>query len=102
MARQINLYEAKTRLSRLVDDAAGGETIVIAKGGRPMAKLGPIGTALKAPRKLGQLATRAKGVDWRKWWRHWKAADREIEADFEASARAPLSASRPRQRKRTR
>ena len=102
MARQINLYEAKTRLSRLVDEAAGGETIVIAKGGRPMAKLGPIDTDLKAPRKLGQLATRAKGVDWTQWWRHWKAADREIEADFEASARAPLSAPRPRQRKRTR
>ena len=37
MGRQINLYEAKTQLSRLVDDAAKGETIVIAKDGKPMA-----------------------------------------------------------------
>jgi antitoxin (DNA-binding transcriptional repressor) of toxin-antitoxin stability system len=102
MSRQVNLYEAKTRLSRLVDEAAGGETIVIAKGGRPMAKLGPIDAGLEGPRKLGQLATRAKGVDWARWWRDWKAMDREIEADFEASARAPLPAARPRRRKRIR
>lgn len=102
MGRQVNLYEAKTRLSRLVDEAAGGETIVIAKGGKPMAKLGPIDTSLEGPRKLGQLATRAKGVDWTQWWRDWKAADREIEADFEASAGAPFPAPRRRRRKRTR
>ncbi len=37
----VNLYEAKTSLSRLVDRAAAGEEIVIAKAGRPMAKLVP-------------------------------------------------------------
>jgi len=41
MARPVNLYEAKTNLSSLVDRAAGGEEIVIAKAGRPMAKLVP-------------------------------------------------------------
>ena len=35
----LNLYEAKTALSRLVDRAAAGEEIVIAKAGRPLAKL---------------------------------------------------------------
>ena len=35
----LNLYEAKTRLSALVDDAAAGKEIIIAKNGRPMAKL---------------------------------------------------------------
>ncbi len=34
-----NLYEAKLNLSRLVDRAAAGEEIVIAKNGKPMAKL---------------------------------------------------------------
>lgn len=34
-----NLYEAKTALSRLVDRAAAGEEIVIAKAGKPLAKL---------------------------------------------------------------
>lgn len=35
----LNLYDAKTQLSALVDRAAGGAEIVIAKNGRPMAKL---------------------------------------------------------------
>jgi prevent-host-death family protein len=35
----LNLYEAKTRLSSLVDQAAAGAEIIIAKNGRPMAKL---------------------------------------------------------------
>jgi prevent-host-death family protein len=34
-----NLYEAKTHLSRLVDRAAKGEEIIIAKAGKPLAKL---------------------------------------------------------------
>jgi prevent-host-death family protein len=37
----VNLYEAKTQLSRLVEDAAKGEEIVIAKGGVPRARLVP-------------------------------------------------------------
>jgi prevent-host-death family protein len=39
---QVNLYEAKTRLSSLVERAAAGTEIVIAKNGRPLAKLVPI------------------------------------------------------------
>jgi prevent-host-death family protein len=35
----VNLYEAKTHLSRLVERAALGDEIVIAKAGRPMARL---------------------------------------------------------------
>jgi prevent-host-death family protein len=37
-----NIYEAKTALSRLVERAAAGEEIVIAKAGRPMARLVPL------------------------------------------------------------
>jgi len=47
-----NLYEAKTALSKLVDRAAGGEEIVIAKAGKPMARLVPIPSAVE-PRRLG-------------------------------------------------
>lgn len=43
----INLYEAKTHLSKLVDRAAAGEEIIIAKAGKPKAKLVPY----EAPRK---------------------------------------------------
>jgi prevent-host-death family protein len=39
---QINIYEAKTQLSQLVDAAHKGEVIVIAKAGTPMAKLVPL------------------------------------------------------------
>lgn len=39
VTKPINLYEAKTHLSELVDRAASGEEIVIAKSGRPMARL---------------------------------------------------------------
>jgi prevent-host-death family protein len=42
MLVSLNLYEAKTRLSALVDAAAAGAEIVIAKNGRPMAKLVPV------------------------------------------------------------
>jgi len=52
MAKTVNLYEAKTRLSRLVEEAAKGEEIVIAKAGRPLARLVPMGCSTK-PRKPG-------------------------------------------------
>lgn len=41
MSDTVNLYEAKTHLSRLVERAAQGEEIVIAKAGKPKAKLVP-------------------------------------------------------------
>ncbi len=51
----VNLYEAKTNLSRLVERAAAGEEIVIAKAGRPLARLVPMAVRT-APRTLGLLA----------------------------------------------
>jgi prevent-host-death family protein len=39
---KINIHEAKTHLSRLVEDVAGGSEITIAKGGRSMARLVPL------------------------------------------------------------
>jgi prevent-host-death family protein len=41
MGETFNLYDAKTHLSRLVERAAAGEEIVIAKAGKPKAKLVP-------------------------------------------------------------
>lgn len=43
----VNLYDAKTSLSRLVERAAAGDEIVIAKNGVPMAKLVPFGRGRK-------------------------------------------------------
>ena len=42
MSYQLNLYEAKARLSALVEEAAAGAEIIIAKGGKPKAKLVPL------------------------------------------------------------
>ena len=42
MARIINVHEAKTQLSRLLDRAHRGEEIVIAKNGKPYARLCPL------------------------------------------------------------
>lgn len=44
---QYNLYEAKTRLSSLVERASAGEEIVIAKDGVPMARLVPLTRATR-------------------------------------------------------
>jgi prevent-host-death family protein len=52
--QMINLYDAKTQLSQLVERAAAGEEIVIAKAGRPMALLVPI-KRRSAPRVPGAL-----------------------------------------------
>ena len=40
--KTVNLHAAKTHLSRLVDEAAAGEEVVIAKSGRPMVRLVPV------------------------------------------------------------
>ena len=50
--RTVNIHEAKTQLSRLVDAAAKGEPFIIAKAGKPLVKVVPI-DAPAAPRRLG-------------------------------------------------
>ena len=52
--RTVNIHAAKTHLSRLVEDAAGGEEIIIAKAGKPLARLCPLKGQLHK-RKLGGL-----------------------------------------------
>lgn len=50
----VNIHDAKTQFSRLVDAAANGEEIVIAKAGKPAARLVPMEFA-KAKRRFGGL-----------------------------------------------
>ena len=66
MPKTLNLYEAKTRLSQLVEDAAAGEEIVIAKAGKPRARLVSLRTKARLRRPGG-----SKGRIW-------------IAADFDA------------------
>ena len=53
--KQVNLYEAKTGLSALVEEAAAGEEIIIAKNGKARARLVAIepNTAPRRPRQFG-------------------------------------------------
>lgn len=48
----VNIHEAKTNLSKLIEKTSKGEEIIIAKSGKPTAKLIPFKGKLK-PRKLG-------------------------------------------------
>jgi prevent-host-death family protein len=52
---QVNIHEAKTHLSRLVERAAAGEEIIIARAGRPQARLVPLAPR-REPRVLGIFA----------------------------------------------
>ncbi len=48
--QSVNIHEAKTHLSRLIEAAVAGETVIIAKAGKPLVKL----TALDAPAEKGK------------------------------------------------
>lgn len=49
MSRTVNVHEAKTHLSRLLEAASRGEDVVIARNGEPVARLVPYSTARRAP-----------------------------------------------------
>ncbi|HSY50687.1 MAG TPA: type II toxin-antitoxin system prevent-host-death family antitoxin [Thermoanaerobaculia bacterium] len=51
----VNIHEAKTQLSKLIDQAVKGEAFVIAKAGKPLVKVAAI-DAPAAPQRLGFLA----------------------------------------------
>ncbi len=58
--QKVNLHAAKTHFSRLVDAAAAGEEIIIAKAGKPVAKLVPLTAREDRPkRRLGLLEGQA-------------------------------------------
>lgn len=49
----VNIHEAKTHLSRFVDQAAAGEEILIARAGKPVARLVALAETKNKPRTLG-------------------------------------------------
>jgi prevent-host-death family protein len=55
--RIVNIHEAKTHLSRLVDEAIRGGEVIIARANQPLVKLVPVAEALPA-RRLGTAAGR--------------------------------------------
>jgi len=57
-SKPVNIHDAKTHLSRLVERAEAGEEITIARAGRPVARLVPLRAA--RPRMLGALRGRIR------------------------------------------
>ncbi|MEK6245348.1 MAG: type II toxin-antitoxin system Phd/YefM family antitoxin [Pseudomonadota bacterium] len=55
----VNIHEAKTQFSRLIERVCAGEEIIIARGGKPVARLAPLQQSVK-PRTPGLL----KGKIW--------------------------------------
>jgi prevent-host-death family protein len=77
MATTINIHEARTHLSRIVDEVAAGAEVIIAKAGKPMARLSPL-QAGPQPKKLGTLKGQVKVPD-----DFNTPLDDEVLADFE-------------------
>ncbi len=78
MPRTVNLYEAKTHLSALVDAAERGEEIIIAKNGVAKARLTPLPKAHSKRRRSGLMKIRYIGDD-------FDVTDESIIKDFEGS-----------------
>ncbi|MGH9783185.1 MAG: type II toxin-antitoxin system Phd/YefM family antitoxin [Terriglobia bacterium] len=60
--KRVNIHQAKTELSKLVERAEAGEEVIIARAGRPAAKLVPL-TRARGPRRLGLLDGKFKIPD---------------------------------------
>lgn len=76
--RTVNIHEAKTHLSRLIERAVRGEPFIIAKAGRPMVKVAAVEpSAADGPRRLGFLVGEIDVPD-----DFDRMGEREIEALF--------------------
>jgi prevent-host-death family protein len=62
MAKPVSIHAAKTHFSRLVERAANGEEIIIAKAGKPVARLMPLAAPARR-RQLGLLKGKIKIAD---------------------------------------
>lgn len=81
----MNIHEAKTHLSRLVERVEAGEEIVIARNGKPVAKLVAYAEPKKEPRKFGEWEGKVWiSPDWDSdetneeiWREFWERIERE-------------------------
>ena len=62
MSKTVNIHAAKTHFSRLVERAAAGHETIIARAGKPVARLAPLAAMVK-PKKLGLLKGRIQVPD---------------------------------------
>jgi prevent-host-death family protein len=60
----VNIHQAKTHLSRLLDQVAAGDSVVIAKAGKPIAKLVPVNAApVRKQQRIGSMKGQFKAPD---------------------------------------
>lgn len=91
--KTVNMHQAKTHLSRLVEEAAAGEDIVIARAGKPLVRLVAV-AASEGPRQLGMLAGTV--VERSDVW----APDPDLEAAFYGGEIEPKREKREKREKR--
>ena len=77
MAKTVNVHEAKTHFSKLLQEVEAGEDIVVARAGKPVAKLIPVSSE-PAGRTLGVGLRYIKDFD----WETWDELDKEVGALF--------------------
>jgi prevent-host-death family protein len=58
--KQVNVYEAKTRLSALLDEVSKGASFIIAKSGKPIARLSPIEPLKRRKSRIGFMKGKIK------------------------------------------
>jgi prevent-host-death family protein len=58
--KQVNVYEAKTRLSALLDEVSKGASFIIAKSGKPVARLSPIEPRKRRKSRFGFMKGKIK------------------------------------------
>ena len=84
--KQVNIHQAKTQLSQLVADVERGEEVVIARAGKPVARIVPL--PIEPQRKPLREPGRMKGEFW--FAPDYDEADAMIEKLFEDSINAPM------------
>ncbi len=62
MRKIVNIHQAKTHLSRIVDEVAAGREVIIARAGKPIARLAPLEPVVR-PKKLGLLKGKLRVPD---------------------------------------
>lgn len=77
---QANVHEAKTQLSRLIEQAVAGEEVVIARNGKPAVRLVPV-EAAHPPFSIGMFAGKMEHVP---TWEEWQQSDAAVAELFGA------------------
>ena len=84
-----NIHQAKTNLSKLLAAVERGEEVVIARAGKPVARMVAVEPARPADTRFADGRGIWKGLGKFPSWKEWKDMDAEIEADFYAGIDKP-------------